>query len=112
MVIAVRTIGHWEYVTGREPVTFYSRETESTFTAVPLDEAKRMPISLELASGDADLSMYGLEWFVWVAHLGTVKPKPFDKLTDENGVVFHVKNMIYESLAKRFRLICQQEPES
>lgn len=107
MVIAIDTSNHWQYITGRETVTYYSR-TDDAFPAAgqSVPNAKRLPLAKELVLADAQLAKAGLKWVLWRNQLAGVIPAPGDKLIDQFNATWLVQRVDVESLQQRFDLTC------
>jgi hypothetical protein len=109
MTIPVDTSNDWQYIEGRETITYLRRAVDGLFTAQSVNEAKRSAPTKEEIEADADLAKYGVIWTVWRNQLNGLTPRYVDVIQDQYGDKYSIKAIQLLSLQQRFRCQCLRQ---
>lgn len=116
MIDAALLATRWSIMPGRKTLSYEERQGSGWGVAFTVSDAERKnPTAKDLADAQAFLSVNDTMFYVWKSKLGSVVPKPGDRLTiadssaPDNGEAFTVRSVSTFLLGQRYQLVCGRQ---
>lgn len=116
MLDAAQLANRYLIMPGKKTLSYQERQGPTWGAAFTVYNSERKnPTAKEIADSQAFLSVNDTIFYVWKSQMGSVTPKPGDKLSiadssaEDNGEAFTVRAVSTFLLNQRFQLVCGKQ---